>query len=698
MQRERSLSDFWREDKSDDRVMELTSVLRGADSLIGVMGSGVRTVWSTDGSSSTVWLRMIQSKATETRVFLDYSPLADLRPPFGGQAVDEVIGYAAHEGGHCLWSAEDTKTYVDNALKGRIMPTTRATRPHDDKNRYCPCPVCEILRIDNILEDAFIDYHVAEKWPVLGEYIRWARYKIADRRPIDYDQIAREARPGRNCIVNLWIACSLYDKPLPDKMSARVKRAMTFLMSKSVQAVQTPVSQQRAKFAVECWEYLNKEFTANEEPLPRQPPPALPQTGIPGVGQAGGQGEGEGKGGGGGSSTGQDNVPKETKPEGSSEETDTGKDNVPEKGKAEGEGEEAEAGEPEGDEGEGDGEGDVGGEGSSDKDDEAEPEAEAEAGEPKAEGQKQAGGQQGGDEQGAPGNLDDFDIRELGEVPEKVIKEVLDAIAHELEDLSQSVAEVINQPVGRVNAQTKIADYDGPAADRVHAQVEPQIQEMRRVFDRQAQVKSRQIKGLTTGKLDSRSLARVGTGSLRVYKRREVLDTPDIAVGFLGDASGSMARNMDILYASACVFAEALIRKKGVNFLGLVYTGGSFDVQTTRICDRAMGRLCIGNVDQGGGTPSGPAIASIKVLMDRKPERQKVIIHFTDGYPDDQYSVISAVKAARKAGYAVWAIGLGGMDKALEAQYGTGNWETIGNIRELPAKVGELVKKLVIAR
>ena len=44
----RCLSDFWRMDASDDRVMELVSVLRGADNLIGLMGSELRVRWSGD--------------------------------------------------------------------------------------------------------------------------------------------------------------------------------------------------------------------------------------------------------------------------------------------------------------------------------------------------------------------------------------------------------------------------------------------------------------------------------------------------------------------------------------------------------------------------------------------------------------------------------------------------------------------------
>jgi hypothetical protein len=34
----------------------------------------------------------------------------------------------------------------------------------------------------------------------------------------------------------------------------------------------------------------------------------------------------------------------------------------------------------------------------------------------------------------------------------------------------------------------------------------------------------------------------------------------------------------------------------------------------------------------------------------------------------------------------------------LDDQYGQGNWETISAIRELPAKVAELVERLVASR
>ncbi len=118
------------------------------------------------------------------------------------------------------------------------------------------------------------------------------------------------------------------------------------------------------------------------------------------------------------------------------------------------------------------------------------------------------------------------------------------------------------------------------------------------------------------------------------------------------------------------------------------------DVALTRICDRRMGKLCLKNIEHGGGTPTGPAIAGGKVLMERMPERKKVLIHFTDGDPDSPHHVVRAVTAAREAGIRVYAIGVGRMGSSLEMQYGRGNWEAINTVEELPSVVARLLKTM----
>src|SRR3990170_3437023 len=185
MQTERCLSDYWRHDRSDDRVLELVSVLQGADNLIGLMGSDIRVTWSGQEVSYTDFQRRI--------VALDYAPVKGERTPFPGSRVDEVIGYAAHEGGHCLWSEPGKDKAIEGEVSRRLASLPQALKRAWSSDKQGT--LAEMCRIQNILEDAYVDYHVAERWEVLGEHVRIARRKLAERRPIDLDAVARQARP-----------------------------------------------------------------------------------------------------------------------------------------------------------------------------------------------------------------------------------------------------------------------------------------------------------------------------------------------------------------------------------------------------------------------------------------------------------------------------------------------------------------------
>jgi uncharacterized protein with von Willebrand factor type A (vWA) domain len=672
MQTERCLSDFWRHDRSDDRVLELVSVLQGSDNLIGLMGSDIRVTWSGQEVSYTDFQRRI--------VALDYGPLQGERTPFPGSRVDEVIGYAAHEGGHCLWSEPGKDQSIEGEISRRLSTLPQALKRAWAADQQGT--LAELCRIQNILEDAYVDCHIAERWEVLGEHIRIARAKLAERRPIDLEAIARQARPDRNAVLNLWIAVSLYDYELPRRMTVRVRKAMTFLLDLTQKAVGTESSHDRHLMAVDAAACLYREFPSKEAPLP-----VLPQA-MP-TGSGGSQGQG---------------IPVPVAAVGGEVADDKDDEDS-------GAGQE---GEDEVEEGLG---GDGGEDGEEDIDEDTEGEA-SEAGSASEEedkpldkeappqpqgGQSQDGqadsqdedSQQGGDEAGQVGNLDDFDDREVVPVPRKLLEEIADAIAHEIEDLSQSVAEALAEDPRQVAASARKADDDPELARRVTSQVMSQVQEIRRVFDRQQDVQARYLKGLDRGKLDDRRLDRVGAGSLNVFQRRQVLERPDLAVGLLLDVSGSMSGYMRIVEQTAAVFAEGLIRKPGVNFAAWTYTGGYTHVELTRICDRRLGKLCLANVAQGGGTPSGAAIAGVKVLMERMPERKRVLIHFTDGQPDNSHHVAMALQVCRQASIRVYAIGVGPwMGGSLEGQYGSGNWEAIQAVAELPQAVARLIKRL----
>ena len=703
MTTERSLSDFWRHDHSDDRVLELVSVLRGADNLIGLMGSDIRTTWSGDSTSYTDFEGRI--------VALDYGPLQGEPAPFPGSPVDEVIGYSAHEGGHCLWSAPGKVETIDREIRARLRSLPQAMRAAwrqgqgnlipDGKGGGVNPVTAECSRIQNILEDAHVDFRVAEQWPVAGEYIRVAREKLHQKRPIDLAEIARQSRPDRNAVLNLWIAVSLYECDLPVRMSARVRRAMTFLLGKTNEAIAERDGVTRHRMAVDVAAYLYREFPTAQAPLPLLPQPG--QAGGQGApSQGGGSGtalpapgsgqptDGDAADGASGSSGEAEDEDGPNAGRGGDADGDEADDEAADEG--DGQDDDSDAGDSSGEDPDGeDGDGDGG---------EAE---DSDAGAPGSEGDPSQGqdppsagdpGSGAGSEPGEAGNLDDFDDREVVAVPEDLLREVAAAISQELEDLSASVAEALAEDPRHVAATARKADEDPELARRVTARVMSQVQEIRRVFDRQQDAQTRHLTGLERGKLDGRRLARVGAGDLNVFRRRQVLETPDLAVGLLLDVSGSMNGYMDVVEETAAVFAEGLIRKRGVNFAAWTYTGGGGQVDLTRICDRRLGKLCLANVVRGGGTPSGAAIAGAKVLLERMPERRKVLIHFTDGQPDNFHHVVRAVAACREAGIRVYSIGVGAAGGSFQGQYGPGNWEVIRRVPELPAAVARLLKGL----
>ncbi|MDP2324860.1 MAG: VWA domain-containing protein, partial [Gammaproteobacteria bacterium] len=473
---------------------------------------------------------------------------------------------------------------------------------------------------------------------VLGEYIQHSRKRLWEKLPVDLDRLVAPKLPPREWVMNLWIAVSLYGQDLPDKMSARLSLTMGKLIRASVDAAKQEDKDARMSLALDCWEELMTYQEADAD-LPVRPP-AL------GEGQKGqgapSEGQGEGK-------SGKPDEKGDEKPEKakSGDDSEAQPDDEPED-ESEGGKADEKADEPE------DKKGSIGNGASG-------PDESAESGESADEGDSGEAGpsDKGGSGKGQIKALDDFDCKEVRAIPKELLAKVLDAITHELEDLSASVQQVLRRP--DAHARAKRADYDGPAAARIRQQVEPEISSLRQAFKRQAQEASRTVSGLSSGKLDTRKLARAGIGNMHVYMRREVLSKPNMAVGLLLDVSGSMSPHMDTVWATATIFGEALIGLEGVNFLALTYTGGGDDVDMTEICSRDMGKVCLGNVEQGGGTPSGVAIVTAQVLMARMPEGNKVLIHFTDGSPDGGAgSVIPAVKACRDAGVTVWAIGLEG--------------------------------------
>ena len=747
-QADRSLSDFWRTDRSDDRALEMLSVLRGADNLIGLMGSALRARWS--GATLPDGTHLSYTDLAAQIVALDYSPLSGQEAPFLGSKVDEVIGYAAHEGGHCVWTEPDKPGTIQSHVVANLSMLPRSFQQdwregerhkvEDGDGGWVNPVLVQLCRIQNILEDAYIDYHIAGTWEVLGEYVRTSRRRLAEKTPIDLAAIAATAKPDRNAAMNVWISVVLYDYDVPTKMLTKMRRAMTALLALTESAIAEDDGTERQRMAVNAARILWAEFPTETAPLPTLPPqgdaaenagqgqsgPSMPQSGgstgadddeddsDPDADDAEGDDEGDG-----GTGSGADGG-------GDEDDTDDAADAAGSGG--------ASGSEPDDDDGDGAGGGDDDSEADeaegddpatsgdpTDGDDDGDPDAGDDAIDDlarqlasvlnqRAANLKDADDAEGqpegaGDGAGELGNLDDYDEREVEEVPPELLAAIMEALESEYEDIHESVAEVLAEPPEKVAAGVKRAVYDQQAAEEVTRSVGTEIAQIRRVFDREQQAATGYLRGQSRGKIDRRALHKVGVGNMNVRKRRTIAKTPDMAVGLLLDVSQSMDAHRRVVLETGAVFAEGLIHKRGVNFAAWTYTGGRGEVKLTRICDRAMGKLCLAEIETSGGTPTGAAIAGCKVLMGRMPEPIKVLIHFTDGMPDARHHATLAVNACRDAGIGVYTIAVppsgvfaagapADLAGALRDQYGEGNYEVIHGVEDLPNAVARFLQRL----
>lgn len=591
-----NLSEFWRFDRSNDRVLELASVLQGADLLIGNMGSSLQVQWSGQQVSF--------SDLEKGIVSLDYSPLKCLDAPFDGAAVDEVIGYAAHEGGHCLWSAPGKELVISARIRlvWDDLPASFQQEWLADKSSV----LSQIFRCHNILEDAYIDHNVADRWPVLGEYIRTARGRLESRANFNLDQVAGDPAPDRESVINLWACVSLYGGVLPANTSERVRHAMSSLAALDTRSSVEEKPRARQQLSVDAAIVLWREFSNG---------------GVNASVESGSRGSDAG----------------ESSP-----------------------------------------------------------------------GEEQGQGVGGPDRMdGVSGaNLSEFDPspseggsgRRVEPAPEDLLESLAIRTEPKTDDLSDLVAVELAEDPNQISATSRLATYDPELADELRSRLQPQIREMQHSISKRQDKTPKWRRGQESGKLDTRSLWKLFAGSRSFMKRRDTGEWPKLHIGLLMDVSASIRKYMSLIEETAAVFCYGLSEVPDVDISAMCYTGHSGRVTLTRLWDRQNQRLCLGDLETGGRTPSGAAVSAAKITMARLPARERILLHFTDGEPDNLAHLSLALEACASSGVKVYAIGPSRYSKMLAAQYGEGNYQTIESISGLPEAVKVLTQGLKIPR
>jgi nitric oxide reductase activation protein len=518
----------------------------------------------------------------------------------------------------------------------------------------------ELKDIHNILEDAYVDNRLGRVSPTLSEYIKQARtatYPKWGGKAVK----ALAQKFNRDSVRQVWTAISLYGENIPDDASEDVAKSLSELLGRTLSYIKEDDSSKRLEMVVDTWEWFQQIPTGDNSDVIRQAQESNKASGDSEENGSNGVNE-EG-------SDAADDIREESEGEGSIADADGDTEEEEGEGIAESdadEGDESDAGGDTGDDGEEDEIADI--------------------------IQKNLWG---GDEPGSLGDLGKYLDKPKTDLGHYEAKELEDYINTQQEDLTRQLD---NMGIRAGITKIKNASYSISEHQKVKGMVQRETQQIHHIFSQLDVVESRWRHGLQNGKLDGRRLSKVGAGKTTVFKLHDIKDRPSLAVVLLLDVSGSMNGQLDVVDKTACIFSEGLkplcpkIWYEVLTYDRGVTTGGiRLDrVQLTRVASSTM-KLSLNSIWHGGTTPSGEAIGASLVLLNKRMERRKVIIHFTDGYPDDSYTVQQALESCQKGKVEVITISVGTKDVGL---YGEGKVEVIREVAELPNAVTKMVRKI----
>lgn len=290
-------------------------------------------------------------------------------------------------------------------------------------------------------------------------------------------------------------------------------------------------------------------------------------------------------------------------------------------------------------------------------------------------------------------------VDQLGQLSDEDAQQIKDAIEFAREDITDEVESLQGGGADTQRFIWQKAHYDKALENELRAKAYSQVAGLTQIFSRFKRLRSRTEHGTTDGfRLDSRRLARVMAGSDHVFQKKTIIDSLDMCMVLLLDASGSVSDpQFRIMQQVAAVFVQAFQGRTDVELMVESYYNGveygkdqygraSYDNALyanflIRHFDRRMGRMAAPRYGSGG-TPSGEGLAAIRDAIFKRlgvRKKDKVIIHLTDGAPNDVSEVVRQVGLNTEAGIQTFCIYISShLSPAMEAQltvmYGREKW------------------------
>lgn len=162
---------------------------------------------------------------------------------------------------------------------------------------------------------------------------------------------------------------------------------------------------------------------------------------------------------------------------------------------------------------------------------------------------------------------------------------------------------------------------------------------------------------------DESMLAGVPSGNLAIFKTETLVNKEHAAVALLIDNSGSMNCLMQTANESALALAFALDALPDVSSSVSYYpcdADGQYGVNTVlSFQDKLQANIKNFGVDAWGSTPTGEAINSIVLDLNRQRASKKLLFVITDGQPNCGSTTANAIAEANALGIKVVGFGLG---------------------------------------
>lgn len=199
--------------------------------------------------------------------------------------------------------------------------------------------------------------------------------------------------------------------------------------------------------------------------------------------------------------------------------------------------------------------------------------------------------------------------------------------------------------------------------------------------------------GLCGARLDAHVLHRASVGDGRIFSKKVQRLRRVTEVALLFDASGSMgvneygkSNNNEMAQCMALGCLKALRALPGVKSSLSGFSNGEMFVMSDY--GAPVHEVILSAV---GGTPLGASLVELTSQFSDGPDVRRIILFFTDGFPDNAGSVTMALNLAKRSGIEVYGIGL--QTKAINTFMDSDHSIIVNSIHELAGGMCDMLRK-----